>query len=281
MFILPNLIGFLTFTLLPVLGSFALSFAEWDLITPPRFVGLGNYQRLIASDPDIWRCWWNTAVLMSGLPVAIFGSLLLAVMLKRPFSTMVLFRTIYFLPTISAGIAVYILWRWMLNPDYGIINWLLGHLGVAGPAWLQSTFWAKPALVMVSIWSTVGGTNMVLYLAALQGISPELYEAADIDGASGWHKLWHITWPLVTPTTFFIVTMSVIAGFQGGFEAVYVMTNGGPAGSTTTVSLYIYRLAYEWYRMGYAAAVAWMLFVIVFAVTLANWKFGGRLVHYE
>ncbi len=279
-FVLPNLIGVLAFTLVPVAASLVLSFTDWDLITPPRFVGLDNFRTLFTTDHDMWRYWGNTMFLMAGIPFAIVGSLMLAVMLNTRLRGMVFFRTIYFLPTISAGVAIYVLWRWMYNPDVGIINTLLARIGIDGPQWLSSIAWAKPALLIMGIWMGMGGTNTVLYLAALQGVSPELYEAADIDGASRWRQLWHITWPLVTPTTFFILTMSMISGFQGGFEAAYVMTNGGPAGATTTVSFYIYRLAYEWYRMGYAAAVAWTLFVAVFGVTLLNWRFGGKLVHY-
>ncbi len=279
-FILPNLLGFLAFTLVPVIASLVLSFTNWDLITPAKFVGLDNFRTLFATDHDFWRYWGNTLFLMAGIPFSIVGSLMLAVALNTKLRGMVFFRTVYFLPTISAGVAIYVLWRWMYNPDVGIINMTLARIGIHGPQWLSSIAWAKPALLLMGIWVAMGGTNTVLYLAALQGISPELYEAAEIDGASRWRRLWHVTWPLVTPTTFFIGIMSVISGFQGGFEAAYVMTNGGPAGATTTVSFYIYRLAYEWYRMGYAAAVAWTLCVVIFAITLLNWRFGGRLVHY-
>lgn len=279
-FIVPNFIGFLAFTFLPVLASLAMSFTDWDLITPPRYVGLDNFRALLTSDPDFWRYWGNTLFLMAGIPFMVVGSLLLAVLLNRKLRGIVVFRTIYFLPTISAGIAIYILWRWMYNPDYGLVNSWLACVGIRGPGWLSSVVWAKPALVVMSIWMGLGGTNMILYLAALQSISPELYEAAEIDGAGRWQQLWRVTWPLVTPTTFFILVMNCIAGFQGGFEAAYVMTNGGPAGATTSVSFYIYRLAYEWYRMGYAASVAWTLFVVIFGITLVNWRLGGRLVHY-
>lgn len=279
-FVLPSLTGLALFTFLPVLASLALSFTEWDMLTAPRFTGLQNYRILLVRDAEFWRYWSNTLILMAGIPLAMVGSLALAVLLNGRIKGLSFFRAVYFLPTMCSGIAVYILWRWMLNPQYGIVNAWLAHLGVNGPAWLQSTTWAKPALIIVSVWMTMGGTNMVLYLAALQNVPAELYEAASLDGAGDMRRFWHITWPLVSPTTFFILIMSVIGGFQGGFESAYVMTNGGPAGATTTISLYIYRLAFEWYRMGYAACVAWIMFVVVLAVTLVNWRYGGRLVHY-
>ena len=149
-----------------------------------------------------------------------------------------------------------------------------------GPGWLQDVLWAKPALIIMGIWGSMGGTNMILYLAALQNIPPELYEAAEIDGAGAWSRFWRITWPMVSPTTFFLTIMGIIGGFQGGFNQAHVMTGGGPAGSTTTISYYIYQNAYVWFRMGYAASLAWVLFLIVFALTMANWRFGQKRVHY-
>jgi multiple sugar transport system permease protein len=172
------------------------------------------------------------------------------------------------------------LWRWIYNPDFGLLNVLLSYIGINGPDWLGSTLWAKPALIFMGIWTGMGGTNMILYLAALQGVNPELYEAADMDGANNWKKFWHITFPMISPTTFFIFTMSIIAGFQGNFDTVFVMTGGGPAGSTTTLSFHIYRNAYELFNMGYASSMALVLFAIVLAATLINWKYNGRKVTY-
>ena len=154
-------------------------------------------------------------------------------------------------------------------------------LKVTGPDWLGDPTWAKPALIVMGLWSGVGGINMILYLAALQGINPELYEAAEIDGAGRWSKFWAITWPLLSPTTFFITVVSTIGGFQGGFQAAFIMTQGGPAGSTTTLSYYIHNNAYVFYRMGYAASIAWVLFLCVFVVTVINWRYGGQLDPHE
>jgi multiple sugar transport system permease protein len=279
LFLLPNLLGFLVFTSLPVLASFSLSFFEWDLFTSPRFVGLHNFAVLM-QDRDFWYYAFNTLFLMLAIPVNMLGSLLLALVMNRKLRGIVVFRTIYFLPSIVAGVGTYLLWRWIYNPDYGLINAVLRAVGIEGPTWLQSITWAKPALMFMGFWTVVGGYNMILYLAALQGVSPELYEAADIDGANPWQKFWAITWPLVSPTTFFIFTMSIIGGLQGGFEQALVMTGGGPAGATTTIGYYIYNHAFAWNHMGYAAAIAWVLFAAVFVVTLLNWRFGGKIVHY-
>jgi multiple sugar transport system permease protein len=264
----------------------------WDLFTPPKFVGLQNFVALMR-DREFWYYAYNTLFLMLGIPVNIMGSLLLAVVMNQKLRGIVVFRTMYFLPSIVAGVGTYLLWRWIYNADYGPINtmitnwfprWLndgIRRLGVDWPPqWLTSVTWAKPALMFMSFWTVVGGYNMVLYLAALQGVSPELYEAANIDGANAWQRFWAITWPMVSPTTFFVFTMSLIGGLQGGFEQAFVMTRGGPAGATTTLGYYIYNHAFAWNHMGYAAAIAWVLFAAVFAVTLANWRLGGKVVHY-
>lgn len=293
LFLLPNLLGFVLFTSFPVLASFFLSFFRWDLFTAPEFVGLDNFRALLG-DRHVWQAAYNTAFLMLAIPVNIAGSLFLAVLMNRKLRGIVVFRTVFFLPSIVAGVGTYILWRWLYQPDYGLINSILNtvvpgwaHEGLRWvfggenwpPQWLTSVFWAKPALMFMSFWTLVGGYNMVLYLAALQGVPPELYEAAGIDGASGWQRFRHVTWPMVSPTTFFILTMSLIGGLQSGFEEAYVMTQGGPAGATTTIGYYIYNNAFAWNKMGYAAAIAWVLFAVVLGLTLLNWRFGGKMVH--
>jgi multiple sugar transport system permease protein len=290
-FLAPNIIGFLLFTLVPVAASGVLSFMSWDLLTPPEYVGLENFRALlgfthdktgfVANDPEFWKYLYNTLFLMIGVPFSMAGSLCLALLLNNKLRGRVIFRTLYFLPSMCVPVAVFLLWRWIYDPDYGLFNWLLAMIDIKGPAWLSSIHWAKPALIQVSIWAGVGGYNMILYLAGLQNISGELYEAATIDGASPWQRFRHITWPLLTPTTFFILIMSIIGGFQGGFEAAYMMTRGGPAGSTTTLGYYIYSNAFDWFNMGYAAAISWVLFMLVFIVTLINWKYGGRRVQYH
>jgi multiple sugar transport system permease protein len=278
-FLLPNFLGFLVFTSLPVLASLTLSFFDWDLFSTPKFVGLHNFAALLR-DREFWRYGFNTLFLMLAIPVNMLGSLFLAMVMNQKLRGIVVFRVIYFMPTIVAGVGTYLLWRWLYNPDYGLINAMLRVAGIEGPKWLQSVTWAKPALMLMGFWTAVGGYNMILYLAALQNVPLDLYEAADIDGASRWQKFWAITWPMVSPTTFFIFTMSIIGGLQGGFEQAMVMTGGGPAGATTTISYYIYNHAFAWNHMGYAAAIAWALFAVVFVMTLLNWRFGGKVVHY-
>ncbi len=379
LFLLPNFLGFLLFTSLPVLASLGLSVFEWDLFTAPKFVGLRNFGKLLGlhlrdpqnappnagmllagclvllafvgltsglaiwafrrerrklgwslvggfvgsiiglliiarqtlqvwwpNDPEFWYYSFNTVFMMLAIPVNMMGSLFLAMVMNQKLRGIVAFRVIYFMPSIVAGVGTYLLWRWIYNADYGMINtiiagwvpgWLNSRINSAcaflgqtffgnpqmlkwPPDWLSSIGWAKPALMLMGFWAAVGGYNMILYLAALQGVPLDLYEAADIDGANKWQKFWAITWPMVSPTTFFILTMSLIGGFQGGFEQAYVMTGGGPAGATTTISYYIYNHAFVWNHMGYAAAIAWVLFAAVFTATLLNWRFGGRVVHY-
>jgi multiple sugar transport system permease protein len=279
LFVMPNFIGFLIFTSIPIIASLTLAFMKWDLLSPAKFVGFDNFIRLF-SDKLFWKYTGNTFFFMMIIPIEMAGALAVALALNQKIKGIKLFRTIFFLPTICSGVAICILWKWLYNTDFGLINFVLAKINIHGPAWLADAKWAKPALMTMTFWTAMGGYNMILYLAGLQGIPPQLYEAADIDGASGWQKFWNITWPMLSPTTFFICIMSVIGGFQGGFQSAYVMTGGGPDGATTTISYYIYNNAYAWFNMGYAAAIAWMLFVLIFIVTIFNWKYGGKVVHY-
>lgn len=285
-FLMPNLIGFLLFTSVPVLASLGLSFVKWDLLSgDPEFVGLANFVELL-KDPFFLKYCWNTVYLMLAIPLSMAGSLLLAVALNQRLKGTVVFRTIYFLPTICSGVAIFMLWRLIYNSNFGLINMMISQFGdciglkLIGPNWLTDENWAKPALIIMNVWQTVGGSNMILYLAALQGVPRELYDAAEVDGANSWQKFWAVTWPQISPTTFFIAIMSLIGGFQAGFDQAYIMTGGGPNGSTTTIIYYIFKNAFEWYRMGYAAAISWVLFLIIFVFTILNWRFYGRNVHY-
>jgi multiple sugar transport system permease protein len=305
LFLSPNLIGFLLFTSLPLLASLGLAFLEWDFIRPPKFVGLDNFIQMLGftiegglkfNNPDFWKYLWNTVVLMMVIPVNIAASLLLTVLLSDKIKGTVVYRTGFFLPSFTAGIAIFVLWRWIYAPDFGLMNgflreilyplwnnsigWLASLVNwdiclKLTPQWLNSVSWSKPAIMIMNFWISIGGYNMVLYIAALQNVPEELYEAARIDGAGRFSQFIHITWPQLRPATFFIVTMSIIRGLQGGFQQAYIMTGGGPAGSTTTIGYYIYQNAYLWQYMGKAASVAWVLFLLVFLVTIINWKTGG------
>lgn len=303
LFLLPNLLGFLLFTAGPVVFSLGASLTNWNLqrTTPTRYVGLANYVEL-SRDDQFWIYLVNTAYFMIGMPVAIAGSLALAVLLNQRLRFTTTFRTVLYVPAFTSGVALMILWKALYNPDYGPINAVLestfrtiGLGGVEAPQWLLSTrnlfglqverlglsheqlgLGARDALILMGIWTAVGGGNMLLYLAALANVPPELTEAAQLDGANRWKCFRNVTWPQLAPTTFFIVVMSFIGGLQGGFEQARVMTAGGPAGTTTTLAYYIYTKAFEEFQIGYASAVAWVLFGVIFAVTLLNWRFGNR-----
>jgi multiple sugar transport system permease protein len=285
LFLTPNLLGFILFTSIPVLASLVLSFCHWDLLSPPVFAGFQNFIDL-AQDTHFWYYCYNTLFLMIGIPLGMFGSLMVALAMNQKLKGIVFFRTTFFLPSICVPIAIFMLWRILYNSDFGLFNTLimkfgeLIHIPLQGPQWLTDERWAKPALILMGLWQGIGGPNMILYLAALQGVPKDFYEAAEIDGASGWQKFWSVTWPMISPTTFFILIMSVIGGFQAGFDAAFVMTGGGPSGSTTTIMYYIYNNGFQWFKMGYSAAIAWFLFIIIFVVTFLKWRFLGKSVNY-
>lgn len=277
-FLAPNITGFLTFTLIPVFASFMLSFCQWDILSPAKFAGISNFTKLL-TDPLFWKYFYNTIFFMLGIPVGMAVSLGLALLIALPLKGITFFRTVYFLPVISSMVAIALLWRWIYHPDFGLLNSFLRSLGIIDPPqWLSSTTWAKPAIMIMGIWQGAG-YNMLLYLAALQGIPKTYYEAAEIDGASKPQQFVNITWPLLSPTNFFIIIMSIIGGFQT-FGSIYVMTGGGPAGSTTTIVYYIFNNAFVWSNMGYAAAISWFLFAIIFIATLLQWRYSGEKVTY-
>jgi len=283
-FLLPNLFGVFTFVLFPVMASFALAFTRWrgdrlelDAI---EWAGLANFAELL-TDGRFWQSVWNTLVLMLGVPLRLFGCLAMAMLLNQRLREIVVYRTIYFLPSVCSSIALYILWQALYNPDVGLINHLLSYLMIQGPNWLGDPRWAKPAFIITGFWQNLGGLTMLLYLAALQGIPEQLYEAAEIDGASAWQRFLRITWPMVSPTTFFVLTMGIIRGFQGGFQQAYIMTRGGPGGATTTIGYFIYNQAFfQEQRMGYASAAAWALFLLILVLSMLQWRFGQKRVHY-
>ncbi|HEY3398468.1 MAG TPA: sugar ABC transporter permease, partial [Armatimonadota bacterium] len=234
----------------------------------------------VANDPRFWYYIYNTVFLMLGIPVGMILSLFTALLLNQKLRGIVLWRTLFFIPTICSSVAVAVLWKWILQPE-GLLNQALALGGLAGPNWLGDPTWAKPALILMGLWIGVGGYNCVLYLAGLQNIPRELYEAAALDGANFWQRLRHITWPQLAPTTFFILVMSIIGGLQGHFVTIYVMTGGGPANSTTTLLYYIFQKAFAWHQMGYACALSVVLFVVILVFTLLQWKYGGQSVRQQ
>jgi len=299
LFLLPNLIGFLIFTLVPLVLSLVLSFFKCDLLQTQNilswdFIGFKNFTTLLgfyndgtaikANDPEFWRFLWNTIFLMMKIPISIVFSLILALILNKQIKGKTIFRTIYFLPTICTGTALFMMWRWIFNADFGLINVFLDKLSlgrIVGPKWLSDIYWAKPSFILMNIWTDMGGINMLLYLAALQSIPQEYSEAAALDGASRWERFKNITWPMLGPTTFFIIIINLINGFQEGFQQAHIMTQGGPAGSTTVLGYYIYNQAYVWNHMGYASAISWILFLIILGITIISWKFGNKTLYYQ
>jgi multiple sugar transport system permease protein len=287
LYLLPNFAGFLAFTLVPLGGALALSLYQWDLFHPPRFIGLANFHNLLGwhynksnnqfqfNDPRFWKYLWNTLYFLLAIPVSMGASLLLAVVLNQKIRGQTIFRAIFYVPTISAGVGIYILWMYLYNEQFGLINRALSLVGITGPSWLIAYHWSKPALMIMMVWISMGGTGMVLYLAALQGVSIELYEAAELDGANSLQRFRHITLPMVAPTTLFLLITSLIGGFQGGFDMAYIMTRGGPDGATTTLSYYVYHHAFEWFNMGYAASVAVVMFVIILLLACIMWRLGA------
>ena len=285
-FIAPWLIGFLIFTVGPMIASLVISMHSWSMLSPPGWVGLENYQSIIAEDSLFVTTLWNTAFyVVLSVPLGIAIGLALAILLHNKLPGMGFFRTMLFLPSITNIVAASVLWLWVFNPEFGLLNTFLRWLGIQGPLWLQSEAWAKPSLVIMSLWG-VGGTT-IIFLAALQGIPQELHEAASLDGAGPVRRFFHITIPMISPAIFFSSIMGVIGSFQV-FAQAFVMTGtsqpgseGGPNNSTLFLVLYIYKKAFQEFRMGYASALAWLLFFIILVFTTLQTRLSKERVHYE
>lgn len=280
LYLMPVVVILLSFHVLPIFYSFAVSFYEWDLIGSPEFVGLGNYSRLF-DDPLFYTSIWNTIYYAAvSVPLSIVMSLSIALLLNNPISKIGLYRTIYFIPVITSINAVAIVWNFIYHPDFGLLNKILDIFSMPAQSWLQDPFWAMPCIIFMSVWKGLG-YNVIIFLAGLQNIPRHLYEAACIDGASRWQQFRHITWPLLSPTTFFIFVISTIGSFQV-FAQVYMMTpRGGPLKSTTVIVYYLYRKAFEQFEFGYALSAAFVLFVMIFSATLFNKLYLEKKVHYS
>lgn len=282
LFITPWLIGFLVFLLLPMLFSLYASFTNYDVTSKMDFIGIDNYKRMFTGDQLFWVSLKNTlyyVVLM--VPLTTIGALLLALMLNQKIRGMRVFRTVFYLPAVLSGVGVFMLWMQMLSPNAGLINTVLGWIGIDGPNWLTDPNWTKEAIVLMKMWG-VGG-SMLLYLASLQSVPDHLYEAATIDGANVFQRFRHITLPMITPVIFFDLVTSTIGGFQI-FQEGYVMSDngdGGPSNSLLFYNLHLWNKAFETFEMGYASAMAWVLFVIVLVLTVINLKLAKRWVYYE
>ncbi|MGD0462130.1 MAG: sugar ABC transporter permease [Tepidisphaeraceae bacterium] len=278
-FLSPWLIGFFAFTLVPIALSLYYSFCDYSLLQPPLFKGLNNY-RLLAQDPVFWKVVLNTAIYaLMALPLGMIVALGVAMLLNLKIRGLSIYRTIIFLPSLVPAVASAMLWLWLFNTKLGLINTALRGVGVANPpGWLTDVHWAMPALVLMSVWGI--GNTVIIYLAGLQDVPRELYEAANIDGATTLRKIWHVTLPLISPVIFFNLIMGIIGTLQV-FAVPYIMTSGGPARSTYFYTMYLYDNAFNYLKMGYASAMAWIQLLIVLALTaLAAWS-GKRWVHYQ
>jgi multiple sugar transport system permease protein len=279
LFLLPNLLLFLAFTVYPVFASFFYSLNEWTIHNPMKFIGLGNYQALF-NDPTFMKVLRNTLVYTAGIiPFQTALGLLIALGLNQKLRFTTFYRAAFFVPVVTSSIAVSIVWQWMYQPEWGVFNSLLKQVGIQGPNWLFSTTWAMPSVILLSIWKNVG-YSVVLYLAALQNVPDSYYESAMIDGANGWHRFWRITLPLISPTTFLIVVLSVIGSFQA-FDQIYILTQGGPARATSVIAHYLYQNGFQYFNMGYAAAIAYVLFALLLVATVIQWYYRRRWVFGE
>ncbi len=282
LFASPYIVGFLLLILYPAVASLYYSLCQYNVIKPPVWIGAGNYVELFTQDPLFWKSLSNTLYFtLFSVPLALAFSLGLALLLNQKVRAMAAYRTLFFLPSIVPIVASAVLWLWVLNPESGLINGMLRQFfGIDGPGWIADERWSKPSLILMSLWS-VGGA-MVIFLAGLADVPQSLYEVADIDGAGRWAKFRHVTLPMLTPTILFNLVMGLIAAFQY-FTQVYVMTGGkgGPVDSTMFYALYLYRNSFYYLRMGYASAMAWLLFVLILAATISLLVTSKRWVHYH
>ncbi|HZO88277.1 MAG TPA: sugar ABC transporter permease [Chthonomonadaceae bacterium] len=281
LFAAPWLIGLLVFTAYPIAASLYYSFCSYDAIRPPHWVGLHNYRQMLFDDPLFWKALWNTLyMVVVGLPIGLAVSLAIALLLNQKVRGISFYRTLYYLPSITPVVATSILWLWLLNPEIGLVNILLGRIGIANsPAWLQDPAWAKPALILMGLWGAGGG--MVIYLAGLQDVPEALYEAARLDGAGKWAQFRHVTLPMLSPVILFNLIMGLIGAFQY-FTQVYVMTGGtgSPEDSTLFYALHLFNRAFTDFRMGYASAMAWVLFLLTLACALLIFRSSAKWVYY-
>jgi multiple sugar transport system permease protein len=280
LYLSPWIVGFIVFVAGPLLASAVMSFTKYNILRPPEFIGLNNYVYAFTKDdlflPSIMRTFYYAILLV---PLAMAGSLIVAILLNQKLLATTVWRTMFFLPTLTPLVATALLWRWMLNPDVGLINYLLRQVGIQGPGWLNSIEWAIPALVLMGLWASVGGSRMIIFLAGLQDVPVELLEAAEIDGAGTWSKFRHITLPMITPTVFFNLVLGIIFALRT-FDVAFVSTAGGPARATWFISLHIYQNAFVSFDMGYSSAMAWLLFVLLFGLTYLQFRLSGRWVFY-
>ncbi len=281
LWISPWVIGFLVFSLGPIIASAYLSFTEYKIAGTPVWIGLENYRQAFFVDKQFWpsllrTVYYSIAVVLLGVSL----SLAAAVLLNQEMKGRAVYRALYYLPSLTPVVALAILWRWLLQPQVGLVNFLLYQVGITGPAWLNDTRWAIPTLIMIALWASVGGGRMIIFLAGLQGVPKELYESAEIDGANSFQRFFAITLPLISPVILFNVILGIIGSFSV-FSVAYIATQGGPNYATWFYMLHLYYNAFSYFQMGYASALAWIFFVIIFVLSFIQIKLSNRWVYYE
>lgn len=278
LFASPWILGFLLWTVGPMLASLWIAMTEWDLIAPARWVGLANVTAMF-DDALVGQALKVTSIYaLVSVPIHLAVGLLLAVLLNSQIGFLRFYRTAFYMPSILSGVAVALLWRWLFSTEFGLFNSFLSVFGVVGPSWLGDERWALPSLIFMSVWSVGAGT--IIYLAGLQGIPTDLYEAAQVDGATTWNRFWSVTLPMMTPILFFQLVTGLITALQI-FTQAFIMTKGGPNNATLFLLLYLYRNAFEYFRMGYASALAWVLFIYILVLTLLLFRLSNLWVYYE
>ena len=279
-FILPNLLGFFIFTFVPIVFSLLLSFCEWNSGGEIKFVGLDNFIQMFTRDKSFWISLKNTIYYtVVTVPVTLGLALFLAILMNKPLKGRVFFRSVLFFPYVASLVAIAVVWMALFNPDRGPINSILMAIGIQNPPrWAASTTWAMPTIIGLTVWKGMG-YYMVVYLAALQGVSRDLYEAASLDGANKWQQFTNITWPCVTPTTFYILMMLVVATFKS-YDIMYITTQGGPGEATKVLAYHIYNTAFVSSKFGYASAIAMVLLAIIIVITLTQFKFEKKFTSY-
>ena len=280
-FAIPWLLGLVIFVIGPMFYSFYLSFTKYDAVSSPEWLGVTNYVRAFIGDDLFWPSLGRTFhYALVVVPLGTAGSLVLAMLLNRGQPGTALFRTFFFLPYLTPIVAMAILWKWLLHPSVGPVNYMLSQIGIEGPGWLSNPKWALNSIIMISLWSFLGGNSMLIFLAGLQGVPRELYDAAEVDGAGGWMKFRHVTMPMISPTLFFNLIIGVIGALKV-FALAYVATEGGPSWATWFYALHLYRWSFQYFEMGYGAALAWLFALILIGLTVFQFRLSSRWVHYE
>ena len=279
LFILPWILGFLFFTIGPMLASFYFSFTDYSLLEPAKWLGLANYRKMFTTDPKFGISLSVTfRYSIASVPLGMVLSLLVALLLNQKVPGIRFYRTAFYLPSLLGGVALTLIWMWIFSPAYGLLNAFLKLFGLQGPLWFQSERWALPGLIIMSLWG-IGG-RMIIFLAGLQNIPDHLYEAAEMDGAGSFRRFWHVTIPMLTPTIFFNLVIGIIGSLQT-FAQAFIATRGGPNNATLFYALYLYTNAFEYFEMGYASALAWVLFAVILVLTLLVIKSSPMWVFYE